>query len=266
MKIKRRLFSGIALAAMVFGLAGGIPAFRADALTIEEYRQAVLGGRVYPLQVPVNRPDVAVTPQGSSASQASPQPQSLSSGPDNRQFADYYNAVLNSTRKPVYYTNQASPPAQSPGTGSSIPPVNPGSGGDVQLPAPAAELTAAETRLFELINSARLNEGVRPVEIDQKLVEIARLKARDMIENGYFGHISPTYGTPGQMLRKFGVNFRSAGENLAKAGDVYKAHLLFLASTQGHREIMLNPNYNKVGVAVVAQGSSVLVVELFAEL
>jgi len=99
-----------------------------------------------------------------------------------------------------------------------------------------------------------------------RLVEIARLKARDMIDNNYFGHFSPTYGSPGQMLRKFGVNFRSAGENLSKAGDVYKAHMLFLTSTQGHREIMLNPNYNKVGVAVVSRGSYVLVVELFAEL
>ena len=35
-----------------------------------------------------------------------------------------------------------------------------------------------------------------------------------MIDNDYFGHISPTYGSVGNMLRSFGVSFSVAGENL----------------------------------------------------
>ncbi|HHW39615.1 MAG TPA: hypothetical protein GXX19_00410 [Syntrophomonadaceae bacterium] len=234
-----------------------------------------------PSQAQADNPTVTVPPQNTPAPQVYPQtpyaPQANStytgSQPVNS-LNSYYNAVLNRTRTPIYYSYQPAPPASTPsptpGPDPSTPPDNGGSGEPAAPPATPpqapAELTASEARLFELINSARINEGVRPVEIDMRLVEMARLKARDMIDNSYFGHFSPTYGSPGQMLRKFGVNFRSAGENLSKAGDLYKAHMLFLTSTQGHREIMLNPNYNKVGVAVVARGSYVLVVELFVEL
>jgi uncharacterized protein YkwD len=86
-----------------------------------------------------------------------------------------------------------------------------------------------------------------------------------MNKNNYFGHISPTYGFTGQMMRTFGIICLSAGENLCKAGDVYRAHLLLINSTDGHREIMLNPNYNKVGVAVVPIQNGVLVVEDFVQ-
>jgi uncharacterized protein YkwD len=181
---------------------------------------------------------------------------------------DYYNAVVNKPSSSVYYGNAPSPapspnPAPEPSPAPSPSPVPEPSPGPA--PQPPAGLTASEARLFELINSARTSEGVPPVEIDMRIVEVARLKAKDMIEKNYFGHTSPTYGTPGQMLRTFGISFRSAGENLAKAGDVYKAHLLLFNSTAGHREIMLDPDYTKVGVAVEPSGSSVVVVELFVQ-
>ncbi len=285
MIINRSVLSGIAFAVMLFGLSSGIMVSKAGAFTMEEYRQAVLSNKFLPSQAQADNPTVTVPPQNTPAPQV--YPQTPSAPPANPTYTgsqpvnglnNYYNAVLNRRRTPIYYSNQPAPqppppapnPNTTPGLDPSIPPDNGGSGEpatpSATPPQAPTELTASEARLFELINSARINEGVRPVEIDMRLVEIARLKARDMIDNNYFGHFSPTYGSPGQMLRKFGVNFWSAGENLSKAGDVYKAHMLFLTSTQGHREIMLNPNYNKVGVAVVARGSYVLVVELFAEL
>lgn len=280
MTINRSVLSGITFAVMLFGLSSGILVSKAGAFTMGKYRQAVLSNKFLPSQAQADNPTIPVPPQNTPAPQVYPQtPSALPANPTYtgnlvNSINNYYNAVLNRTRTPIYYSNQPAPPASTtnptPGPDPSIPPVNGGSGEpatpSATPPQAPTELTASEARLFELINSSRINEGVRPVEIDMRLVEIARLKARDMIDNNYFGHFSPTYGSPGQMLRKFGVNFRSAGENLSKAGDVYKAHMLFLTSTQGHREIMLNPNYNKVGVAVVSRGSYVLVVELFAEL
>lgn len=241
---------------------------------MDEYVQAVLQNKPLPCQSqtesPVNPPTVQDPPVVDPTPSQPANPPAKTPSPYSPQrmtsIEDYCKAVLNHRSTPVYHT----PAPQNP-----LPPDVEEPGDQVEQPAPPAPpslpsapegLTAAEERLFGLINSSRINEGVSPVEIDTKLTEIARLKAKDMIDNNYFGHISPTYGSPSQMLRKFGVSFRSGGENLCKAGDVYKANMLLLNSTAGHRENMLNPKANRVGVAVVPQQNWVLVVELFAEM
>jgi uncharacterized protein YkwD len=131
-------------------------------------------------------------------------------------------------------------------------------------PAPAG-LTANETALYNLINSDRANAGVAPVSINMNAVAAARAKAQDMIANNYFGHQSPTYGSPGQLLTRYGVSYRSYGENIAMVQNVYIADASFLTSTAGHREIMLDPKYNQVGVGVIPRGSYVVVVEEFIQ-
>lgn len=235
----------------------------ASSFTMDDYVQAVLNRK--PLPSVVSPPQGAQQPaatQDSSPATSSSVPAANPGGSPAAQPIrtpqDYYNAVLNKKAAPVYYDQQPSP--APPSSGNQPAPVQ------QQPAAPPASpggLTAEEARLYGLINSARSSEGIPPVEIDTRLVEIARLKARDMIANNYFGHVSPTYGSPREMLRKFGVSFRSAGENICKAADVYRAHLLLMNSPEGHRENILNPDFTKVGVAVVPQGSYVLVVELF---
>jgi len=256
-----------------------VPGAFASSFTMNDYIQAVLYNQPLPSSYsqpyqppPVTQPSPPTQPN---QNQNPPQTQPAAPAPEAGNYSlyyqpiltpdDYKNAVLNKPSNTIYYTTPA-PPAtqpQEPSGGTQTPP--PSQPPPQPLPQAPAELTSAEARLFELINSARTGEGVQPVVIDLKLVEIARLKANDLIKNNYFGHISPTYGSPGQMLRSFGVSFTSAGENLAKAGDVYKAHMLLLNSTKGHREILLGPDYSKVGVAVVPQGNYVIVVELFVQ-
>ena len=44
-----------------------------------------------------------------------------------------------------------------------------------------------------------------------------------MIDRNYFGHNSPTYGSPFEMMRNAGVKYTTAGENLAGAASVTTA-------------------------------------------
>ena len=85
------------------------------------------------------------------------------------------------------------------------------------------------------------------------LVKVARLKAQDMINKGYFSHTSPTYGSPFDMMKKYGVQYRYAGENLAGAPTVQSAHNNLMNSS-GHRANILNASYTKVGIGVVSGG------------
>lgn len=146
-------------------------------------------------------------------------------------------------------------PVTTPPTTKPQPPTTPNNNGDTRPTAPApAGLTADEQRMVELVNQERQKAGLAPLAVDMDLVKVARIKAQDMIQNGYFSHTSPTYGSPFDMMRSFGItNWRAAAENIAQNPSVDGAHNSFMNST-GHRNNILNPAFNKVGIGIVDGG------------
>lgn len=83
-----------------------------------------------------------------------------------------------------------------------------------------------------------------------------------MAVNNYFSHVSPTYGTVYSMLDQAGVSYSRAGENIAKTGDVSRAHTLFMNSA-GHRANVLHSGYTHIGVGIVKRGTSYYVTQIF---
>ena len=128
-----------------------------------------------------------------------------------------------------------------------------------------AENTNLEMMMFSLVNEDRARYGKSALTLDPELSEIARIKAQDMLENGYFAHTSPTYGNIRQMLNTFGVSYRSASENIARSRSIYHAEAAFLSSSTGHRQTLLSSAWTKVGIgiAVTPQGF-VYVSQVFA--
>jgi len=122
----------------------------------------------------------------------------------------------------------------------------------VQPTQPAA-LSVDEQRMYDLVNGERSKQGLKPLAIDMELVKLARMKAKDMIDKNYFSHQSPTYGSPFDMMKNAGVSYRTAGENLAGASTVDRAHTN-LMNSPGHRANILNSGYTSAGIGVVNGG------------
>jgi len=125
------------------------------------------------------------------------------------------------------------------------------------VPSPTASpagtgfaLTPQEQQMVDLVNQERIKAGLQPLTVDRKLTELARLKAQDMVKNNYFDHISPTYGSPFDMMRQAGITYRTAGENIAAASSVERAHTALMNSS-GHRANILNPNFTRIGIGIV---------------
>lgn len=119
--------------------------------------------------------------------------------------------------------------------------------------------------LFDLANKARLEGGLKPFEWDERLNEIALLKAKDIAEGKYFGHFSPKYGTPFKMLKNMGIEYNSASENIAGGKDIDKAHSSIMASPS-HRGNILNRRFNKMGVGICeSKEYGYIMVQLFVE-
>lgn len=112
-------------------------------------------------------------------------------------------------------------------------------------------LTADEQEVFNLINAQRTTAGLAALKIDEELQNVARVKAKDMVENNYFSHNSPTYGTPFNMIKKFGITYKAAGENIA-GNSTNKGAVNAWMNSPGHKANILSNNYNYTGIAVVS--------------
>ena len=112
-------------------------------------------------------------------------------------------------------------------------------------------LTADEQEVFNLINKQRTNNGLSALKIDSEVQRVARIKAQDMVDNNYFAHESPTYGTPFNMLKNFKISYKTAGENIAANSSNSDAVTAWMNSS-GHKANILSSNYNYTGIGVVS--------------
>lgn len=114
-----------------------------------------------------------------------------------------------------------------------------------------AQMTADEKEVFDLINKQRTNNGLQPLKVDSEVQRVARIKAQDMVDNNYFAHESPTYGTPFNMLKSFKISYKTAGENIAANSSNSGAVTAWMNSS-GHKANILSSNYNYTGIGVVS--------------
>jgi uncharacterized protein YkwD len=126
----------------------------------------------------------------------------------------------------------------------------------------------AEQELFALINNDRRAAGLLPLVWDNRLAAIARAHSRDMSENRFIGHVSPTKGDTETRVQLAGVRHELLTENVGRERGVLQVHEGLMQSP-GHRANVLNPQLVFVGVGVVVEthpgGGPLVVTELFAK-
>ena len=124
----------------------------------------------------------------------------------------------------------------------------------LNIPSISASVLSYEEEVVRLVNAERSKKGLKPLVSDWELSRVARYKSRDMKDNGYFSHTSPVYGSPFQMMKSFGISYRTAGENIARGQlspeEVVKAWM----KSSGHRANILNSSFTHIGVGYVPEG------------
>ena len=125
------------------------------------------------------------------------------------------------------------------------------SSGGINTTTTNSTWTTDELEVFNLINQQRTANGLSALKIDNELQKVARIKAKDMVDNNYFSHTSPTYGSPFDMIKSFGISYKAAGENIA-GNSTNKAAVDAWMNSSGHRANILSNSYNYTGVGVVS--------------
>ncbi|MEG9298003.1 CAP domain-containing protein [Mangrovibacillus sp. Mu-81] len=120
--------------------------------------------------------------------------------------------------------------------------------------AETGELSQYEQKVVELTNQERAKQGLPALEVDAELSKVAKEKSRDMQANNYFSHDSPTYGSPFDMMKQFGIEYSSAGENIAMGQPTPEEVVQAWMNSEGHRKNIMNSNYTHIGVGYVEDG------------
>lgn len=166
---------------------------------------------------------------------------------------DYVGAVSKQYVKAIYPNSGGS----STGGGST--------NGSGNTTTSTSGLTTDELEVFNLINKQRTKNGLSALKIDSEVQNVARIKAQDMVNNNYFSHTSPTYGSPFDMLNSFKLLYKTAGENIAGNSSNSAAVTAWMNSS-GHKANILNSSFNYTGIGVV-KGSKYgkIYVQMFIE-
>lgn len=123
-----------------------------------------------------------------------------------------------------------------------------------KTPTGTGTLSSQGSKILQLANAERAKVGAKPLKSNADLNKLATMKSQDIVENNYFSHQSPTYGSPFDMMKTYGISYMYAGENLAINSDADKAHNAWMNS-EGHRKNLLNPDFTEIGIGLYPKGN-----------
>ena len=122
------------------------------------------------------------------------------------------------------------------------------------IPQEDPSVLAFENEVIRLVNDQRAKHGLNALTANWELSRVAHYKSQDMVHNRYFSHTSPTYGTPFQMIKAFGLSYRTAGENIAYGQRTPQDVVNAWMNSSGHRANILNASYTQIGVGYASNG------------
>ena len=126
---------------------------------------------------------------------------------------------------------------------------------DSDVHEPESAMSEFEKEVVRLVNEIRTSNGLGLLMADESLSRVARIKSQDMKDNNYFSHTSPVYGSPFDMMKQFGISYKTAAENIAMGYKTPQAVVDGWMNSPGHRANILNASFNTIGVGYVASGN-----------
>ena len=119
-----------------------------------------------------------------------------------------------------------------------------------------------EQDIFQRVNQERAAAGVPTLAYNTTMEKYARIKSKDMGDNGYFSHEDLQGNLITVKMQADGVSYRAWAENIAyiQGGDSNSALATKFMdnwmNSSGHRANILSTNYSSIGVGVYKIGNT----------
>jgi len=116
---------------------------------------------------------------------------------------------------------------------------------------PAMTIGEMKAEIIRLTNIERVKAGQPELEALPALMDTAQAKSDDMKNNHYYGHMSPVYGSPGEMIKAAIPSSKFRAENIAPWTETPKEVVAKFMDSPEHRNNMLSPKYTYIGVGII---------------
>ena len=118
--------------------------------------------------------------------------------------------------------------------------------------------------LYALLLTERSNQNLAPLELSEKLSDIALNYAYTMYQDGFWCHKNPINGElVGDRLSKQGFPYIDIGENLALSSSVRSGHIS-LMNSESHKNTILDNEFKRVGIGIVSGPLGLIIVQIFS--
>jgi uncharacterized YkwD family protein len=158
------------------------------------------------------------------------------------------NTPTERTPTQTAYPQSATNPQASANPQTSAKPYQSANPGHSVNPKTSADSSQFVQQVLEIVNQERTKAGLNTLSLNSNLSKMALAKAQDMYNNNYFDHQSPTYGSPFDMMKAFGITYNSAGENIAKGQRSAEEVMNQWMNSPGHRANILNTSFTEIGI------------------
>jgi uncharacterized protein YkwD len=142
-------------------------------------------------------------------------------------------------------------------------------GGGILGPTTPSSVTvdSVEFASFSLVNDERrTTESASKLAKEAAVARVAREYSQEMKRDGFFSHTAPDGKRLESRLREAGIQFSSAGENLAKVTNssdpASYAHTLLMQHEE-HRKNILDAKYHFLGIGAARDGETVWITQIF---
>lgn len=123
-------------------------------------------------------------------------------------------------------------------------------------------LSSARKEMLKYINESRKAAGLATVELLDELNDLAQGHSDDMATNNFFSHVNPDGQNPDDRRKEAEIS-TPVGENLAKDVSIAFANYGLLRSA-AHRQIILDQNWETVGIGISLKNGYLYVAEEFS--
>ena len=162
-----------------------------------------------------------------------------------------YNKPNTPSDTPSQDTNN---PSQDSNTPSETPNDNP-------VVSDGNYIAEIEQAIFERVNSERAAAGLPALSYNTTMENYARIKSKDMGDNGYFSHEDLQGNLITEQMKADGVTYKAWGENIAYIQGVSGNSTLATQfmdnwmNSSGHRANILSTNFSSIGIGVYKIGN-----------
>lgn len=165
--------------------------------------------------------------------------------------------------KPVERPMEKPVEKPSTGNGNNDNNITPPQNNQGQNQGNVGNVSSIESEVVRLVNVERSKQGLAPLKMSAELSNVARKKSQDMADKNYFSHTSPTYGSPFDMMKQFGIKYTSAGENIAKGQRSAQEVMNAWMNSSGHKANILSSNFGTIGVGYVEKNGTTYWTQMF---